>query len=528
MEKLTTDNSTFENLRRDCYAHVGDIAMKDERHFLSGAATCARRGFLMAGAAFAAGGRVAGGGLPPPGAKRLTIGVLSDIHVTTAQSTATFRAALRYFDSRKVDGVLVCGDLADHGLAPQLQHVADAWFSVFKGNRRSDGEPVVNLIHFGDHDMGGYMVKHLRDYAARKAAYDAQELSGNDTGAIWKRCFGEEWAPIQVKTVKGYTFVLAHHQRDTPENANGNTVVGAVEALAKLNLDPAKPFFFSQHRIFRNTAGGPGTWGQDSGVVGTALARYPNCIAFCGHGHLFANDGRNLWQGAYTAIEVPSLRYLLYHAGRENGFSLHDFSSTIDGRAARVPVPPNTQMDHRALHDAHQGYVMEVYDDRILLERRDFAHAGEEVAPPWVIPLVNGRGDGSMSFAARAARTRAPEFSALARISARTLDGTDAAGRPTRQIEVAFPPALSTPTTPRAIDYEVTAYVIKEDVARIVAQKRVYSWNASLAESRETAPVTCLFAMSEIPQIRDRLKFTVAPMNEWGKRGAVRELLTKL
>ena len=489
-----------------------------------------RRTFLATGAAFVSVGRVLGQGIaiPPPGVKRLTIGILSDIHVTTPKSADTFRAALAYFDSRKVDGVLVCGDLADHGISSQLQNVADAWFSVFKNNRRSDGEPVVNLIHFGDHDMGGYMTKHVPGYAAHKASFDAQEIPRNNPGAIWKRCFGEEWAPIQVKTVKGYTFVLAHHQLDTEANARGNTVLGAVDALAQLKVDPQKPFFYSQHRIFRDTVGGSGTWGQDSGVVGAALARYPNCVAFCGHGHLLANDERNLWQGAYTAIEVPSLRYLLYHAGRENGFSLHDFSSTINNRGTKVSVPQQTQMDHRQLNDAHQGYVMEVYDDRLVLERRDFAHAGEEVAPPWIIPLVKGCGDGSMSFARRAARAVAPEFPANAQLTARAVDGKNAAGKATRQIEVAFPAARSTSTTPRAMDYEVTARVIKEDVERIVSQKRVYSWNASLAECRDTAPVTCRFAMSELSAIRDRLKFTAVPLNEWGQRGRAIELTTKL
>ena len=71
-----------------------------------------RKGFL--------GGLVAGVGLAGckspwwfGEAPRFKFGVISDIHVTTPESTADFRRALVYFRDRGADAVLIAGDLSD-------------------------------------------------------------------------------------------------------------------------------------------------------------------------------------------------------------------------------------------------------------------------------------------------------------------------------------------------------------------------------------------------------------------------------
>ena len=88
-----------------------------------------RRGFLGAGAAFAA---LAGKGLKAAqdaglaaGKRRLRIGIVSDIHVTSEEVALRFRRALEHFRSIGVDGVCIPGDLADGGVKPQLAIVAD-------------------------------------------------------------------------------------------------------------------------------------------------------------------------------------------------------------------------------------------------------------------------------------------------------------------------------------------------------------------------------------------------------------------
>jgi hypothetical protein len=115
-----------------------------------------RKSFLGAGiatAAFSAVSSPADQSVKPVGQRRMRLGVLSDLHITDAASTEPFEAVLRIFDREKVDGVVVCGDLTDFGTETQLKLLADAWFKVFPDGKRSDGEPVANLMHYGDHDI---------------------------------------------------------------------------------------------------------------------------------------------------------------------------------------------------------------------------------------------------------------------------------------------------------------------------------------------------------------------------------------
>ena len=97
----------------------------------------------------------------PRGPERMRLGVLSDIHVDVKDGGAMrkFDKALRAFDAWKADGVLACGDLADWGLDIQLEWVAKKWFEVFPDGKRSDGRPIANLMHYGDHDTSGYLYR---------------------------------------------------------------------------------------------------------------------------------------------------------------------------------------------------------------------------------------------------------------------------------------------------------------------------------------------------------------------------------
>ena len=127
-----------------------------------------RKEFLAASAAFAAGGsRFAETATRP----LMRLGMIADVHLETGengkglQNCLCYEPALRYFDERKADGVLVAGDITDFGTAAALRQIAAIWFKVFPGNRRSDGRPIVPLFIYGDHDMGGYMHKAYRKWA---------------------------------------------------------------------------------------------------------------------------------------------------------------------------------------------------------------------------------------------------------------------------------------------------------------------------------------------------------------------------
>lgn len=446
-------------------------------------------------------------------APRLRFGVLADIHVNKNKwnrrpdgtfRDGKFRRALEVFRDAKVDAVMCCGDLADFGLTDELQIVADTWYEVFPGNRRPDGAPVERLFHYGDHDIGTI---HERIVNPAEFGYTSKEeivskvIATHDRKAIWERCFREPWAPIVHKRVKGFDFVLCNFTVGEADNKWGSNTPGAEEFLSKLNLPRNKPFFYSQHRVYRGTTGQGRMWGQDDGRSTKLLSAHPNCIAFCGHAHTMFTNEDNIWQGAFTAIEVPSLNYLggiEYPPYRENG--------QHQDKGRKVPC----QMPVYPFWQGTQGYLVDVFDDRVVVNRMD-VDRDEPVVPAWVIPLPSP-GRRPFDVAKRTASEIAPVFPTGAKVSVSRAQGKDRKGTPTDQVTFAFPPARSTDRTPRAYDYVVR--LVGKD--RTV-EKRVFAPNHFRPESQEAKEVVCVFAAAELPSAPFDVE--VCPAAFFGKEG---------
>ena len=447
-------------------------------------------------------------------APQAVFGVLADVHLEDEPARIeAFKRVLRYFDGRKADGVVIAGDLTRLGKIPELMAVGRAWREVFPGDRRSDGEHIEKLFVCGDHETENMYCPIYADMWSRQPGMMDEmrrlDIYTNDRPLQWKRAFGEDYAPIRLKRVKGFDFVLANFViRDEPglRWSEPSFIPGLEEFFATNSFDRTKPLFYVQHKIPKGTVGGAAIGGQDSGRTTAILGRHPNAVAFCGHKHRMCTDEHSLWQGAFTALEVPALYACSTPAGRENGRSSCDSAD---------PVPPLQMPAPATEADGPQGLVMSVYADRIVFERREFQF-GEAVAEPWVVPWPN---DGSASYEARREREDVPRFAADAAVAVRSVCGKDRKGTPTDQLEVSFPAARSTSETPRAFDYEVRAVLTKADVTRIAASKRVFSPKCYWPESHDTNAVTCVFAKSEIPSNRDSLVFEVRPLNAFGRAG---------
>ena len=108
-----------------------------------------RREFLWSIAALGAVGGCRSFGLADDGTL-LRLGVISDIHVTTPESTDKFRHALAWFRSRGVDAVAVAGDLSDWGLLSGWKYTKEAW------DAEMSGSGIVPLFITGNHDFEGW------------------------------------------------------------------------------------------------------------------------------------------------------------------------------------------------------------------------------------------------------------------------------------------------------------------------------------------------------------------------------------
>ena len=438
----------------------------------------------------------------------LVIGLLSDIHIAVraktdpVKATAMFRHALEYFRDRHVDGVLVSGDLADAGLESELKAVADAWFAVFPDGKLPDGSPVANLMHYGDHDAEHrFYNDRLKEGFIKAGEPVPRSLSENEhRKEVWEACFREPWSPLRHVRVKGYDFVLSNFMREGGRSAPCDLE----QQLRAMNLDPAKPFFFSQHRYIGTTyRSKEEMWGGDNGVTEKVMPKFPNAVVFQGHTHYMLTDDCGVWIGPFIAINNGSLLNQAPGRQRENG---------VDISWYRTDYMRETQMRCLNERQAHGGMVMTLKGDVAVLERRDFA--SDLPLGPDLVFSVSPAKRARFTDAARKAASIAPEFPAGAKVTVSERKGKDRRGRPTDQVVVTFPTVRSSGKRPRAYDYIVRAE--KAD-GTLVKEKRVFSPCINCPEEKEPAESTCVFSKAETA---GATVYGVRPANCWNVAGA--------
>ena len=444
------------------------------RTFLGGALSL---GALGCGRAFAA----PAGLLSGAGAK-LTLGVISDLHVAEGRGdfkkfgdATQFEKTLRWFDEQGVDGVIVAGDMADNGMLNQLEQVGEAWFRVFpNGKSTRDGRPVEQLFVYGNHDVEGQTYDKYDFRYFDKTSFESFWIR-RDPAKAWRHVFKEDYAPIWFKTVKGYQFVGAHWS----VGKNAWDGIPEVETWFKANaakIDRTKPFFFIQHCNPKDTVYGADCWCPDKGYATRALSAFPNAIAFAGHTHNSLTDERSIWQGAFTSVGTSSLRY----GGRVDKW------------------------------EQRQGLLAKVYDDRVVLVRRDFLH-DQSLGDDWVIPLPACTGaEKPFAFETRAKTSRPPEFAADAKLEVR---------REKKGWLVTIPSAAATKT--RSFRFEIATGLKDKDGRPVVFLAWDAKYNMPLA--RAGAPTKYYVKDDKLPKGADGKPlpptFTVTPLDTFGNRG---------
>lgn len=429
------------------------------------------------------------------GGPRLRMGVLSDVHVRAPGTESIIEKAFAYFREREVDAVLLAGDIADKGLKDEFRRFADTWYKVFP-----DGCGVKQLFVYGNHDWEGWC------YGLKKDAPVPPELApenriSSDPAANWRDCLHEDYAPIMLKEVCGYKFVLCQ----TKELRREDWEPFVARHGAALKTVPL--FFYVQHYHLKGTCSAPWVWGQDTGYSTEALSRFPNCVAFSGHSHTPLTDERTIRQGdfGFTSVGTASLRYLVPFGGRENTVPFAERRTASEGK--QMP-----DMLKTVAQSAHHGQVVTVYGDRITFECIDF-----ETLTPLCATRTMPLGDyGALSYERRAAKAPVPAFAADAKATTSEARGKDMRGAETDQVTVTFP-TVRTPV--RAFDYEVTVRYTEGPLEKIAVQKRVFSYQLFRPVAFEEPTAACVFARAELPQDVE-LRFEIRPLNCYGKGGA--------
>lgn len=381
----------------------------------------------------------------------LRLGVVSDIHIRNngksangyiAGSTGTFRAALEYFRDRHVDAVVIAGDMADTGKMSELDRVGQVWREVFPDCKGADGGRVEPIFVYGNHDRLAWKwsLKGAKGKDPEKVAAARKDAIGVREAEAWKRAFGWDWKPVYSVKVKGHTFLCAHwgYEKDIPAYAAAHA--------AELDLHAPRPFFCVQHPHLKGTLFS--YWGkgaEDGGQLTEFLKDYPNAVSFAGHSHMALTDDRSVWQGAFTAVNTCTLLQISTPYG--GGWQC------VNSRRKDTDRPYHMRATSRK---GRQGMVMDVWPDRLEIERREFT-LGETAGPVRIVPVPANPANPVYGYAAQAERAGVPKFPVGAAVSARRQLGLNTKKKMVGQVVVEFPSACAGGENGRVVLYEITA-----------------------------------------------------------------------
>lgn len=328
---------------------------------------CSRREFFAGASAFALGaGRLfaAPPGWKPSKKPNLVLGVISDTHLRTMPTSGQIDVewsdkylarALGHFRDENVDAVVHCGDFAHLGQVEEMQAHADAWARAFPNNRAPAGHEVVKLFVSGNHELRGstyggkgmFVRRLYPDPEERSRHVLASDMAGN-----WERIWGERYELAWHKVVKGFHFFGM--QWDADEKEMADLVDGTT------GCEPPRPFFVLRHAYPPST-------------LLARMKKHPNAVGLFGHLHYSIANWRKVFlSGGMPWLQVPSLNAHGYPGLREEDPWLTKLK--IEGMEAAGSVR------------ARQGMVIRLYDDMMVVERREFGGGGS-LGADWVMPF---------------------------------------------------------------------------------------------------------------------------------------------
>lgn len=272
-----------------------------------------------------------GGLTPPSGSKLYSFCALSDVHITYDTANTDFQRALTYVDNSDCAFTCICGDLTDNGTASQLaqyKSIVDTYAKTkpvyaIVGNHEnySHYEHTYNIVDYTNHPLY-YMFEYGNDVYIMCGCYAWYEGNTQIKGEV----FTGEYLQWLYQTLEANRnkrcFVFCHvfPYKDGVGNANG--------AYA---LD---------------------MWTSTYGTVFENLMKhYKNTILFHGHSHL---------------------RFYLQQVDKKANYSNDVGYRSVHIPSLAVPRDIAGSGGYTNIYAESEGYIVDVYDDYIILNGRDF------------------------------------------------------------------------------------------------------------------------------------------------------------
>lgn len=417
------------------------------------------------------------------GEAAVTFGVLSDLHVGTADASSSsypnhqrLADVLDWYGRRNVDAVLMGGDISDFGRAGDWTQFR----SVVANRLTSPQDPApgmpIMVAAMGNHDAYGQGTPAFVQGTGQKTNADylingyhfitvngGALLSGENAGS---NSVGFNTAGSSASTGNAISQETKSWLRARINNAKSE--------------DPHKPIFILCHWPIRNTFYVSDEWYTES--FGTNDTNYffkddPQVVVFSGHIHSPNQDPRSIWQGGFTSVNTGSLHYMEMEASgtanqRYLGYKQDGVSTNSHPRnPIQVTAEENTPM--------MQGLIVEADGSRVTIRNYDFdATAGpagqaEETEQVWSFD-VSAPSSFPYTNARRNTNRQAPIFDAA--------QGSNAAV--TGKINLSFP---SNDTSKVAITFPQAKMPLFNSGNEVVHSYKFEFWNQATGALAKTA-----------------------------------------
>lgn len=279
------------------------------------------------------------GGLTPPNAvKRYSFCALADIHLTYDTANADFQRALTYAEAN-CDFTCIAGDLTDSGAAENQLALYKSIVDTYAPTK-----PVYAIT--GNHEhYSNYSHSYLEEYTGKPLYYSF--MHGDDVFIMVGHYGG--W----------YADNIGWHAEEMLSAEELQWLYETLEANRNRRCFVFQHVLPHEHGVGNpcnlfGTSGKPLLWYTEDGGIGQAfinlLRHYKNTILFHGHSHT------RLW---LQELDVKA------------NYSAADGYRSVHIPSLAVPRDPNGT----SLTDVYaesEGYIVDVYDDCIVLNGRDF------------------------------------------------------------------------------------------------------------------------------------------------------------
>lgn len=297
---------------------------------------------------------------------RLSFATISDSHLTDSKLRAAM-LELGFYDMEHaetpLDALVFVGDNTDHGYVEQYELLKETAAKYTPAKHM--------LMAVGNHDTW------------------TEDENGEDSPALTKEYFlkyvneitGRDISELYYTAeINGYTFIMLGSESTHTDAYISPAQLQWLDAEMAKAAGKGKPVFVVSHWPINGSHGLPGTWGDkdpepDDGGFGdqsddieNILKKYDDVFLISGHIHSgFTAPGQ---KDVYGYLSVES-----------------------DGNFHSVNLPSYMYMSTRGRISNGTGYVIEVYDDEVLIRARSYSAGVWYTLYDYEIPLSTAEGN---------------------------------------------------------------------------------------------------------------------------------------